>query len=470
MAQYDIVFIKNDSVSGVSYNEYKLQKPPGAGYSLTQDPTSGLLSWVQAIIYRGTLTGVVNLNDYVSPGYYRVVSLNASSTSLPDVDILDGMLTVTADSTSIIQLFQCYSRITNYRPVAYTRGKKASTWSSWTGYGADIMFPPAMTGTNIITLVEDANDPTARLVTDSEKVTWNGKLPSTGLVVITQAAELGSYTNQVNTLQILQSTASKDAFMTFHIAGDYAAHFGLDYVTNDLFFGGWSLGAVKNRVWHAGNTATLKSSLGSMPASDVYAWAKASTKPSYSWSEISSKPTTFAPIIGTGSTDAGRGDYANIAYNHSQAAHAPSNATAAGATGDAHAGTAHAPSNAQANADITKAEIEAKLTGVVSSHDHKFVINLQTGTTYTLVLSDAAKLIRCNNAAAITLTIPPNSSVAFDVGTIITVEQQGAGVITVAPGSGVTINSAKRKTDGQYAVVQVYKVDTDVWNVIGGIE
>jgi hypothetical protein len=33
----------------------------------------------------------------------------------------------------------------------------------------------------------------------------------------------------------------------------------------------------------------------SMPASDVYAWAKASSKPSYSWSEINNKPSTFAP-------------------------------------------------------------------------------------------------------------------------------------------------------------------------------
>ena len=33
----------------------------------------------------------------------------------------------------------------------------------------------------------------------------------------------------------------------------------------------------------------------SMPASDVYAWAKASSKPSYSWSEITSKPSTFIP-------------------------------------------------------------------------------------------------------------------------------------------------------------------------------
>lgn len=33
----------------------------------------------------------------------------------------------------------------------------------------------------------------------------------------------------------------------------------------------------------------------SLPASDVYAWAKASSKPSYSWSEIGSKPSTFTP-------------------------------------------------------------------------------------------------------------------------------------------------------------------------------
>lgn len=33
----------------------------------------------------------------------------------------------------------------------------------------------------------------------------------------------------------------------------------------------------------------------SLPASDVYSWAKASTKPSYSWSEIGSKPSSFTP-------------------------------------------------------------------------------------------------------------------------------------------------------------------------------
>ena len=43
---------------------------------------------------------------------------------------------------------------------------------------------------------------------------------------------------------------------------------------------------------------------------------------------------------------------------------------------------AHAPSNAQKNSDITKAEIEAKLTGTITSHDHSTVNGLSfwTGT------------------------------------------------------------------------------------------
>lgn len=40
----------------------------------------------------------------------------------------------------------------------------------------------------------------------------------------------------------------------------------------------------------------------SMPASDVYAWAKASSKPSYSWSEITGKPSTFTPASHTHTT------------------------------------------------------------------------------------------------------------------------------------------------------------------------
>lgn len=97
-------------------------------------------------------------------------------------------------------------------------------------------------------------------------------------------------------------------------------------------------------------------------------------------------------------------------------------------------------------------------------------VNSQTGTTYTLALSDAGKLVRCSNASAITLTVPPNSSVAFPVNTVVTVEQQGAGVITITPGSGVTCNAFDGLLSaGQYAGLSLVKVDTNVWTVFGGV-
>lgn len=46
----------------------------------------------------------------------------------------------------------------------------------------------------------------------------------------------------------------------------------------------------------AGNDSRLSNA---RPASDVYSWAKASSKPSYSWSEITSKPSTFTPASHT---------------------------------------------------------------------------------------------------------------------------------------------------------------------------
>ena len=50
-----------------------------------------------------------------------------------------------------------------------------------------------------------------------------------------------------------------------------------------------------NHPKKAGTVALTSDIPSKLPASDVYAWAKASTKPSYSWSEISGKPSTYTP-------------------------------------------------------------------------------------------------------------------------------------------------------------------------------
>ena len=54
-------------------------------------------------------------------------------------------------------------------------------------------------------------------------------------------------------LEVFQDTPGADAFMQFHVSGDFAAYFGLDGSTNDFAVGGWSMGAAKYKVWHAGN-------------------------------------------------------------------------------------------------------------------------------------------------------------------------------------------------------------------------
>ena len=100
----------------------------------------------------------------------------------------------------------------------------------------------------------------------------------------------------------------------------------------------------------------------------------------------------------------------------------------------------------------------------------KIQINAQTGTTYTLVLTDAGYLITANNAGAITLSVPTNASVAFPIGTQILVNQLGAGQVTVAavtPGTTTVSGRNGLKTSGQYAMISLVKVATDQWIVNG---
>ena len=75
-----------------------------------------------------------------------------------------------------------------------------------------------------------------------------------------------------------------------------------------------------------------------------------------------------------------------------------------------------------------------------------------------------------NNAAAITLTIPTNASVAFPIGTRIDLLQYGAGQVTVG-GAGVTIRSfgARLKLAGQYSGATLWKRSADEWVLIGDI-
>ena len=97
-------------------------------------------------------------------------------------------------------------------------------------------------------------------------------------------------------------------------------------------------------------------------------------------------------------------------------------------------------------------------------------INAQTGTSYTFVIGDRLKVVTLNNSGAITLTIPPNSSVAFAIGTSIDIIQLGSGQVTVAGGSGVTVNSTPTlKLRAQYSVGSCLKIATNQWIFMGDL-
>ena len=114
---------------------------------------------------------------------------------------------------------------------------------------------------------------------------------------------------------------------------------------------------------------------------------------------------------------------------------------------------------------LTAAEQNALATAMIA-------INAQTGATYTAVLTDDGKLITMSNASANTFTVPPNSSVAFGIGTQLNIAQLGAGATTIVAGSGVTLNSAgtKLKLDAQYALCTCVKTGTNEWFVVGNLK
>lgn len=97
--------------------------------------------------------------------------------------------------------------------------------------------------------------------------------------------------------------------------------------------------------------------------------------------------------------------------------------------------------------------------------------NAQTGTTYTLVATDAGDVVTLTNGSPIAVTVPTNASVAFPIGTQITLAQMGAGQVTVAGAVGVTVYAADSflKLRTQYSSGTLIKTATNTWLLIGDL-
>ena len=122
--------------------------------------------------------------------------------------------------------------------------------------------------------------------------------------------------------------------------------------------------------------------------------------------------------------------------------------------------TAATPNSVKTAYDLAAAAMPKLLT-----------FNAQTGTTYTLVSGDALGFVTCNNAGAITVTVPPS---VFSAGQQINVQQIGVGQVTFAQGAGVTITSigataTAPKITSRYGAATIICTASNVFTIIGGL-
>ena len=107
----------------------------------------------------------------------------------------------------------------------------------------------------------------------------------------------------------------------------------------------------------------------------------------------------------------------------------------------------------------------------IEQDDTTLSFNAQTGTTYTLVGSDLGKWVTLSNASAITITVPPS---VFATGNTINIQAIGAGQVTLAQGSGVTITStgataSAPKLRVQYSSATIICTGSNTFTVVGDL-
>ena len=105
-----------------------------------------------------------------------------------------------------------------------------------------------------------------------------------------------------------------------------------------------------------------------------------------------------------------------------------------------------------------------------------FTVGTANTADYTAVAADQYQVLELmNKATAIAFKIPTNASVAFPVGTALTVLNIGAGTCTISavtPGTTTVLSGgavAASPTVAQYKTAVCIKTATDTWYVAGGI-
>ena len=114
--------------------------------------------------------------------------------------------------------------------------------------------------------------------------------------------------------------------------------------------------------------------------------------------------------------------------------------------------------------------LTATQMNALQASDFNFTRNVQTGTSYTLVEADRGKLLEFSNVGSITLTIPTNASVPFEIGDRVDVLLVSTGSLGISGASGVVVASEGGITTiaSQWTRVTLIKRATNDWVITGG--
>lgn len=183
-------------------------------------------------------------------------------------------------------------------PHSYIRSQNNGTWGNWTtlldssNYNN---YSPSKTGTGAsgtwgINITGSSTSCTGNAATASNASKVNGH---------TVAVDVPSGAKFTDTVYSHPTYTAKSSGL-YKVTVDGTGHISATTAVTKADI--TALGIPTQDTWRplgttadtacAGNDSRLSNA---RPASDVYAWAKASTKPSYSWSEITSKPSTYTP-------------------------------------------------------------------------------------------------------------------------------------------------------------------------------
>jgi hypothetical protein len=144
-------------------------------------------------------------------------------------------------------------------------------------------------------------------------------------------------------------------------------------------------------------------------------------------------------------------------------------------SGDTLASPDHAGQHADANdaIEVLQAKVGVDGSAVTTSLDYKVTslsgkVSSQSGTTYTLDITDFGALVQFTSNSAVTVTVPPASTEGWTAGNVVTIAQMGTGQVTVQGDTGVTIRTSTfAKTRTQYSVASLVYLGSETWIMSG---